>query len=151
MATAARQVETRIQNRISEMASVVDLVNKFCASHKLSTHLEVALNVSIDEALNNIISYGYGDGQEHSILVRLAMESDNVTATIEDDGKPFNPTAAPPPDLKSHDRMRGFGIHYIRTLMDDVRYARQEGLNRLEMRKRLADWPESQRERDGPD
>jgi len=40
-------------------------------------------------------------------------------------------------DLTSPDRNRGFGIHFIRNLMDEVRYVREDGINRLNMRKKI--------------
>ena len=133
----ARRVETRIQNQIAEITGVADLVSRFCATHSLSNQLLVALSVSLDEALSNIIRYAYGDQRDHSILVRLDYEPGSVAAIVEDDGQPFDPTSAPSLDLTSRDRDSGFGIHFIRNLMDDVRYVRENGINRLEMRKRL--------------
>jgi serine/threonine-protein kinase RsbW len=133
----ARCVETRIRNQISEVGSVADLVSRFCAAHSLSNQLLVALSVSLDEALSNIIKYAYSDQHGHSILVRLAYEPGGVAATVEDDGRPFDPLSAPQPDLTSPDRDSGFGIHFIKNLMDEVRYIREGGLNRLVMRKRI--------------
>ena len=132
------QVETRIRNRIAEVEDVAEIVSQFCATHNLSNELLVALGVSLDEALSNIIHYAYKDQRDHSILVRLEYKPSSVAATVEDDGSPFDPLSAPTLDLASPDRDRGFGIHFIKNLMDDVRYVRKSGINRLEMRKRIA-------------
>jgi serine/threonine-protein kinase RsbW len=131
------QVETRIRNRIAEVEDVAEIVSQFCATHKLSNELLVALGVSLDEALSNIIHYAYKDERDHSILVRLEYKRGSVAATVEDDGSPFDPLSVPALDLASPDRDRGFGIHFIKNLMDDVRYVRKSGINRLEMRKRI--------------
>ena len=53
--------EIRIANTMSELARVAELVDAFGADHKLPNSVIVALNVSLDEILNNIISYGYDD------------------------------------------------------------------------------------------
>jgi anti-sigma regulatory factor (Ser/Thr protein kinase) len=132
-----RRVETRIRNHLAEVESVAEIVSQFCAKHNLSNQLFVALGVSLDEALSNIIRYAYGDERDHSILVRLDYEPGSVAAIVEDDGWAFNPLSVPALDLASPDRDRGFGIHFIRNLMDDVRYVRKDGINRLEMRKRI--------------
>jgi serine/threonine-protein kinase RsbW len=116
---------------------VAEIVSHFCATHNLSNQLLVALGVSLDEALSNIIRYAYKDVGDHSILVRLDYEPGSVAATVEDDGRPFDPLSVPALDLASPNRDRGFGIHFIRNLMDDVRYVRDKGINRLEMRKRI--------------
>jgi anti-sigma regulatory factor (Ser/Thr protein kinase) len=132
-----RRVETRIRNRLAEVESVAEIVSQFCATHSLSNQLLVALGVSLDEALSNIIRYAYKDGADHSILVQLDYGPESVAATVEDDGWPFNPLSVPALDLAAPDRDRGFGVHFIRNLMDDVRYVRKNGINRLEMRKRI--------------
>jgi len=131
------QVETRIRNRIAEVEDVAQIISQFCATHNLSNQLLVALGVSLDEALSNIIHYAYSDERDHSILVRLEYKLGTVAATVEDDGSPFDPLSVPALNLASPDRDRGFGIHFIRNLMDDVRYVRKNGINRLEMRKRI--------------
>jgi serine/threonine-protein kinase RsbW len=130
-------VETRIRNRIAEVENVAEIVSQFCAIHNLSNQLLVALGVSLDEALSNIIRYAYKDECNHSILVRLDYELVSVAATVEDDGAPFDPLSVPALDLAAPDRDRGFGVHFIRNLMDDVRYVRKNGINCLEMRKRI--------------
>jgi serine/threonine-protein kinase RsbW len=60
---------------------------------------------------------------------------------VEDDGRPFDPLLVPPPDLTLPLERRpigGLGIHLIRSLMDEVAYARHDGRNVLKMAKRLA-------------
>lgn len=133
----ARRVETRIRNDIAEVAAVAEIVSHFCAAHNLPNRYLVALGVSLDEALSNIIRYAYKDARDHSILVRLAYEPGRVAAIVEDDGQPFDPLSVPALNLASPERDCGFGIHFIRNLMDDVRYSRNDGINRLEMRKRI--------------
>jgi serine/threonine-protein kinase RsbW len=62
----------------------------------------------------------------------------NVEAIVEDDGKPFDPLAAPAPDLTGKDRKPGgVGLHFVRNLMDEVTYTRRDGTNHLRLMKRL--------------
>ena len=52
----------------------------------------------------------------------------------------FDPTQVAPPDLRSTLKERkvgGMGIHFVRSLMDDVVYARADGKNCLHLRKKL--------------
>src|SRR5437016_2468792 len=101
---SARSSEIRIANTMSEIARVAELVDNFGADHKLPNSVIVALNVSLDEILNNIISYGYDDASRHDIVVRLELRREQVEVVVEDDGKPFNPLAAPAPDLTDKSR-----------------------------------------------
>lgn len=130
-------IETRIRNRIAELETVAEIVGRFCATHKLPNQFLVAFGVSLDEAVSNIIHYAYPDGSDHSILVRLDYQPGSVAATVEDDGRPFDPTSVPALDLSAIDRERGFGVHFIKNLMDDVRYVREGRINRLKMCKRI--------------
>jgi anti-sigma regulatory factor (Ser/Thr protein kinase) len=129
--------EIRIANDMAEIARVADLVDGFGADHALPNEVVVALNVSLDEILNNIISYGYEDGGRHHILVRLELRAGLVDVVVEDDARPFDPRAAPAPDFAAKDRLGGVGLHFVRNLMDDLDYARSGGINRLRMTKKL--------------
>jgi anti-sigma regulatory factor (Ser/Thr protein kinase) len=129
--------EIRVANRISEIGRVAALVDTFGADYKLSNEVIVALNVSLDEILNNIISYGYQDAGQHEILIRLELRRGHVDVVIEDDGKPFNPLLAPSPDFTAEPRAGGVGLHFVRNLTDQQEYARRDGLNQLRLSKNL--------------
>jgi serine/threonine-protein kinase RsbW len=129
--------EIRIANRISEMERVTELVDSFGAHHNLANEVIVALNVSLDEILNNIISYGYEDAGDHDIMVRLELRGGNVEVVVQDDARPFNPLMVPPPDLAAKSRLGGVGLHFVRNLTDRLEYARREGINELRFMKKL--------------
>jgi anti-sigma regulatory factor (Ser/Thr protein kinase) len=120
------------------MERVAELVDSFGADHALSNEVIVALNVSLDEILNNIISYGYEDTADHDIVVRLALRDGNAEVVVEDDGKPFNPLLVPGPDLTAKPRLvGGVGLHFVRNLTDHLEYARRDGINELRFMKKL--------------
>jgi anti-sigma regulatory factor (Ser/Thr protein kinase) len=130
--------EIRIDNNLSEITRVADMVDDFAARHQFPEQVLFALNVALDEIINNIISYGYEDAGHHEIAVRVALRPGNVEAVVEDDGKPFDPLAAPAPDLTSTQREPGgVGLHFVRNLMDEVTYTRRDGINHLRLMKRL--------------
>jgi anti-sigma regulatory factor (Ser/Thr protein kinase) len=133
--------EIRIANRIAEMTRVAELVDSFGVHHDLPNDIVVALNVSLDEILNNIISYAYDDAGRHDIAVRLVLRPGYVEVVVEDDGKPFNPLLAPAPDLSGKSRLGGVGLHFVRKLTDHLEYARREGINELRFAKKLRGSP----------
>lgn len=117
---------------------MADMVDEFAARHQFAHEVSFALNVALDEILNNIISYGYQDAAHHEIAVRLALRCGNVEVTVEDDGKPFDPGAVPAPDASSSQREPGgVGLHFVRNLMDELTYTRRDGINQLRLTKRL--------------
>lgn len=134
------QIEARIPNRRRDMATVAAMTERFGAEHKVPGAVVNDLNVALDEVLANIMSYAYSPGERAEILVRLALTGSEIVAEIEDDGRPFDPLEAPPPDLSKSLRDRkvgGLGIHFIKSLMDDVSYHRIDGRNRLRLSKKL--------------
>ena len=62
---------------------------------------------------------------------------DHKPKLTEDDGKPFDPLLVPAPDLGAKGRIGGVGLHFVRNLMDELEYARLDGINRLRMMKKL--------------
>jgi anti-sigma regulatory factor (Ser/Thr protein kinase) len=134
-------VELRLANDIACLAVLAEWVERFGADQRLPASVVNALNVVLDEAVSNAINHGYDAGVRGAIAVRLRRASDSVEVEVEDDGRPFDPLQAPPPDLTLPlDRrpIGGLGIHLIRNLMDAVSYARQDGRNVLKMAKYLA-------------
>jgi serine/threonine-protein kinase RsbW len=64
-----------------------------------------------------------------------------VMAEVFDDGIAFDPLKVPPPDLTADLGSRpigGLGVHFVKTLMDEVAYRRDGNRNVLTMRKRFA-------------
>ncbi len=132
------QLEVTLRNDRSEIASFSRMLAAFGQRHDLAPRLVHALDLALEEILTNIMSHGYADGREHQITVRLTARPDALEAEVEDDGRPFNPLAAPKPDITGslHDRsIGGLGIHLARTLVDGLDYQRREGKNVLLLRK----------------
>jgi anti-sigma regulatory factor (Ser/Thr protein kinase) len=137
-------VKLRISNQRVELARVREGVDRFAAAHGLSPAVLADLQVSLDEVLINIISYGYADTGTHEIFIQLSVADGALHAVIEDDGAPFNPLAVPladPGDDLSTRAIGGLGIRFIRALNDEVRYERTGDRNRLSLRRSLAPPP----------
>lgn len=133
-------IETTIKNSIAEIARVVALIEELASVQNLPASTIWPLNVALDEVLSNIISYGHEDGREHEILVRVSLEQGLMVAEVEDDGRAFDPLAAPSPDIDLPLEERGvggLGIHIVRNLMDEVTYDRIAGRNRLTLKRAL--------------
>ena len=129
-----------IGNTIAEMVKVIEFVEKFGAAHGIQRAAINDLNVCLDELLNNTISYGYDDQAPHSIAVDLTLAADLLIADIEDDGKPFDPRRSTPKPSSGTIQSRavgGLGLHFVKTLMDEVRYMRMGRNNVVRLVKKL--------------
>ena len=130
----------RIRNDPAELIGLEADVQLFVAQHRLTGEDESTLYLLLEELILNVISYAYDDDDTHEIVVRMAMAGRDLHVEIEDDGRPFDPTVAPPPDLAAPLQQRragGLGIHLVRSLVDDVTYRRDAGKNIVTLVKKL--------------
>jgi serine/threonine-protein kinase RsbW len=134
------KVNLVISNKIADLEKVVEFVNRFGAAHNIQQAITNDLNLCLDELLNNTISYGFEDQGLRSIVVGLSLTDGLLIAEIQDDGKPFDPrnvsSAVPSGTLQSR-KIGGLGIHFVKTLMDQVGYMRVGQYNVLRIAKRL--------------
>lgn len=97
--------------------------------------------LAVDEACTNIIEHGYqGEGRGTiEVLLRLRPDEELVIELF-DQAPRFDPKSAPEPQpFSGLDALTegGYGIHFIRKVMDRVHYDRLPGGNRLQMAKRV--------------
>lgn len=106
----------------------------------LSREIQFKFDLCANEAVTNIISYGFPAGGEHEIHLLLQVTQEYALLTIEDEGVAFNPVKNPahiqPQSLKDA-KVGGLGIDLIRHYMDRVSYSRKDPLNRLSMQLNL--------------
>lgn len=91
--------------------------------------------LATDEALTNVIRHAYGAQEAGSMIVEVDDSPEKTEIILEDQGRKFDPTRAPAPELPRH-KPGGLGIHFIRTIMDEIIY--DEGFrdgNRLHLIK----------------
>jgi serine/threonine-protein kinase RsbW len=89
-----------------------------------------------NEAVTNIISYGYTDQGEHEIILDIAVSGDVLCLSIEDDGSPFNPLEKPEhisPHNLEEAQIGGLGVDLILKIMKECHYTRINGKNIFRM------------------
>lgn len=113
-------------------AYIKTLAEDACLKSKEAGHLRLI----IEEAIGNIIDYS---GATKIILTATANDG-YLSVTITDDGKPFNPTTVPDPNLDVpglERKVGGLGVHYMRQMSDALEYRRENDMNILTIRKNL--------------
>src|SRR5690349_5890446 len=130
--------ETRLSltlaNRRDEVSRLVDRVEIFGRSHGLVADDIHAVQLLLDEVVFNIIRHAYDDVAAHDIGVSLSLKGSRLKIEIEDDGKPYDPTTTPAPnlDLPIDERpIGGLGVHIVRSLVESMHYDRTNGRNVL--------------------
>src|SRR5690625_2281946 len=134
-------LEIVLRNDLGAADRLAAAVLGFCHDQDGPPRAAYHLNLVLDELMTNIVSYGYDEGNgRQEIRIRLRREPSAVQVQVEDDGRSFNPLEVPPPDLDAPVETRpigGLGIHFLRTLMDDLCYRRENERNRLCFKKLL--------------
>jgi serine/threonine-protein kinase RsbW len=140
--------ETRIESHRAELRRIVALTEQFGTQNRLPDAIIHDIHVVLDEALSNIVAYGYEATASGTIIVRLGYQNGEVHIEIEDQGRAFDPLQAPLPDFSADlggRQVGGLGIHFIKSLMDAVSYDRHGGRNLLRMSKRVSALPDAPR------
>lgn len=132
-------IPARLDNVRHACDSVVEAAETTGLDERAVYHCQMA----VDEALTNIIEHGYAlEGDDHSIEVITAVSPGTFLITITDDSPAFNPLEheAPDPDEPLDSREPGgWGIYFIRRLMDDVTYQRVDNTNQLILAKNFTE------------
>ena len=119
-----------------DLPELVEAIETLGEQDGWSGELTFRVSLVIDELAQNVVDYAYEDGSG-DVEVEVTSGEKAVTIEIIDEGRPFDPlTQAPDPDLTSpiEDRpIGGLGVHFTKTLMDDVEYCRESGKNRLKI------------------
>jgi len=126
----------------SEPRRVVDEVERFCLERALSHDIIFRFQLSLDELLTNIISYGFeGATEDPVITVDIRLGDADIEITIRDNGQPFDPledAEIPDISLAAEDRpIGGLGIHLTKSFIDTLAYERIEGFNCLTLTQPL--------------
>ena len=101
-------------------------------------HIELA----VDEACTNVVEHAHAGRDDGSIDVTWQINDSSFHIIIEDDGQPFDPSLVeivlPSAETKAQNvATGGLGMHFMRTLMDEVRYEREQTKNRVTLMKWL--------------
>ena len=128
-----------MEARLDEIERIHAAVDILAEAEGWPPELLFQIKLVLEEMGTNIVKYGYDDEDRKNIEIILTSESDSLTMEISDDGRPFDPfTDAPPPDLDSDipDRpIGGLGVYLVQKMMDEARYRREDGRNKLTLIK----------------
>ncbi len=144
---SSRTATLVVPNDLHAIPRVLGQIAAFFSQQAIAEDDTEGIDVAVDEILTNAIGYAFTDGKAHELYIHLAAEAGDLVIEVHDDGAPFDPLGAAPPDLSDDIELRqigGLGIHFVSTVMDKMDYRRTAGWNVLTLRKHLRQVTQSQ-------
>jgi serine/threonine-protein kinase RsbW len=131
----SQKLVIRLDPRAAPVPALRDRLEAYAATAALSALVAHRLGLVCEELAANIAMHG-ADGERGATFLEITVErvADTLRLAIEDDGRPFDPLGAPPPDTTLDIESRaigGLGIHLVRSLVRSMAYERLEDRNRL--------------------
>ena len=142
--TAIPTLAIELGTDTAQLSGVFEQLESFAASNAWPEGIAMQVQLILEEVLINSMTHGLGGRADGRVTLSIRQESALIDIEVTDNGIPFDPLDHPEPDLDASiedRRIGGLGIHFMRTIMDEVGYQRDGDLNRLRMRKRLAAGP----------
>ena len=125
-----------LRNDVAELQRLAGWLERL-AQQGMSSDVSFAVQLCLEEAVANIIMYGAAGGDRLVIAVELERNGGTLVARIEDNGRQFDPTRAPPPAVATsleQAKVGDLGIHLMRSFASGMDYERRDGRNRLTLR-----------------
>ncbi len=139
--TAIRLSRTiTLRNDVQNVPQLNAFVSSVSQAIGLDPSVIMKINLAVEEAVVNVMSYAYPEGTVGDILVQVEADNERIKIIITDSGVPFDPTSYAPADttLSVEERpIGGLGIHLVRHYMDSINYERVDDQNVLTIIKRL--------------
>jgi serine/threonine-protein kinase RsbW len=126
--------QTKYLNLIGSIGEhIARELENFCGDREA---LAYHLNLVLTEATANAIKHANYNDPKEQVRVTIHIKENELKIKVYDHGQGFNLETVPIPDL-DHPKEGGMGLFLIRTLMDSVRYFRENDCNILEIVKIL--------------
>jgi len=128
-----------LRNDRSELRRAAEWIAEVARDEGLPARLANRLDVCLEEALANVVTYAFPDGGRHDVVVRCGLSAEWVTLEVEDDGLAFDPLAhpLPAPATRLADAVVGeLGLVLMRHFAEESSYRREAGRNHLTLKWR---------------
>ena len=135
------KLSIKLKNRLTDLTKIKKAVLKMSDSIECTRRKSHELGLVLEELFTNIVNHGFSDDQEHDIYLSVSCADKLLKIRLEDDGKPFDITAAENPDTECVLEKRcvgGLGIHFIKHFIDECSYSRENGKNIVVLKKNMA-------------
>ncbi|MDR0932161.1 MAG: ATP-binding protein [Victivallales bacterium] len=126
----------KLPNDIDKLMILAAEIRELPKYKSLDRRSRYILDLAIEEMASNIIKYGYDIPGERIIEIEINFGDKDVTLTLRDDGREFNPLEANLPSKGDvHERnIGGVGVYLVRRLVSSMEYRRENERNIVTLR-----------------
>lgn len=124
-----------LSNDLAELSRLAEWIDGL-TRQDVPPDVSFAVALCLEEAVANIIMHGGKKEDRVEIAVEVERNGGALSATVEDNGRQFDPTGVPSPSLATSlddAKVGDLGIHLMRSFASGMRYERRNGRNRLIM------------------
>ena len=134
------QCHLTLPNDINTIPQLSEFIDMNCEELGVDMVDTMNINLALEEAVVNVMSYAYPEGTEGQVDIDLIADGNDMVFTITDSGTPFDPTQKEEVDttLSAEERpIGGLGIHLVRKLMDSINYQYIDNKNVLTLKNNI--------------
>jgi serine/threonine-protein kinase RsbW len=135
------KVELNLANQVSELEKLTGALEEVSERWGIPPKVLMHLNLALEELFTNVVFYGHQDEGQHDIHIEIGRNDHVLSVVVSDDAPEFNPFEHEDDsrvDKPLEERkIGGLGIHFVKTVMDSVDYARRDGKNIVTLTKRF--------------
>ncbi|MFH1176622.1 MAG: ATP-binding protein [Acidobacteriota bacterium] len=136
----AREAQLELLSRYESIELADRVLSEVCSSSGVGDEIFYWASMALREALANAIKHGNKLSPDKRVFVSMQVAPEGVLQiAVEDEGEGFDPAClADPTAPQNLLRDCGRGVFYMRSFMDEVRFAPGErGGTRLELTKKV--------------
>jgi anti-sigma regulatory factor (Ser/Thr protein kinase) len=130
---------TTLGSELAELPPALDWLEGVLRAAGVGETVVGELRLVAEEGLSNIIRHASADPAQHPIELTVEIDGGEILLALRDHGGPFDPLAAPAPDVDAPVELRptgGLGILLLRRLVDRADYRREGDANVLRLARR---------------
>jgi serine/threonine-protein kinase RsbW len=143
--TRTGTITLTIDSQLDHVFLVGQAVNRICAGILMSEQAAYEAEVSVVEAVNNVIKHAYGNQPGHPVEVVVTVTNDSITFKVYDQGVPRKQMRMRLPRVYARKPQTvpesGRGLFIMRAFADAVSYGRDGARNILTLIKHLPGAP----------
>ena len=127
-----------LPNDVQATTELGMFVDEVCENVGFDMSTALKLNLAIEEAVVNVMSYAYPAGTKGDVDIDAEATNEQLKFVISDSGTPFDPTTKGEVDttLSAEERdVGGLGVYMVKQTMDDLYYEYRDGQNQLTLIK----------------